>query len=804
MSLIKKSAAKFVLFILLFFPVSASAYTETASAWQSWSGYWWPYIYGGLATGIDYKGQPAPLQKYEMLYNATYNGPTITEYTAQHYDPNASSWSGLCHAYAAAAATENLDFSPCVVDNILFRTGDKKGLISMSHDNDWIMGIRQGCETPDILHFWLLSNIRDQGKAIVADLDHSYEVWNYPIYKYKMQITPTSGGVNVQCTIWYANDLVSPDYTGTDERTSYYEYTLFMSGDEITGGEWTGNSVLNHPDLLVMPLSPQSTLPSLNYDKVKSIASKVDDELESDFPVEMTPGTYKLLLLNEDQYVVNLKDGESAKISLKKEEGSLDITYEIKSVQGSIIGSDSLSGEVKNITLNSDGAPYVVTLRQNDYSSFGLYELKFDKFKAFEFANPHIHKGTYWGGVAIVNSGTDTVDDVIVTGYKDNGDPLQTYLGPFSLNPGEKKTVLMSDFTQRNVDRQDFTGLKVASPAKLDVAYMAGNANRNFLSFQDSSSSGILVLPDTRLGFTPIKNINWGLYNPGSGSSGISIKLFKSTGSLNSTSNLSLSPKEMKNYAEGVNMPYSTSVEGGWALIEADAPVSGYIQWMDSGGVKAEMLQLVKPGNNFVIPHAVSDGFWKTKVTLINVLSVPVNTDVSIINGGTTETTTVQLAPYEKKNIDIRSLFSASDDIFSSSIISIRADGNIAGYFTYDTPYDYISYPLLDESASRTELILPHSASDNDWWTGITLCNMNDSESNVQIYGFGSNGENIGSLNSFCSVPGHGKKILTVSEIFGTNQEAVKYIKIISDKNIYGLFGIANNTVTRIAGGVLE
>lgn len=794
----------FVLIILLLSPVSAIAYTETASAWQSWSGYWWPYVHGGLATGFDYKGQPAPLQKYEMLYNGTYSGQTITEYLSQHYDPNASSWSGLCHAYAAAAATENLDFRPCVVDNILFRTGDKKGLISMSHDNDWMMGIRQGCETPDTFHFWLLSYIKDQGKAIVADLDHTYEVWNYPIYKYKMQINPISGGAKVQCTIWYANDLVSPDYSGTDERSAYYEYTLFMSGDEITGGEWTGNSVVDHPDLLVMPLSPQSTLPSLNYDKVKSVATKTDDELESDLPVEIAPGTYKLLLLNDDQYLINIVNGETAKISLKKEEGALDISYDIKNAQGSIIASDTLTNESRNYDFNPDGAPYTLTLRQNEYSAFGYYELKFDKSKAYEFANPNVHKGTYWGGVTIVNSSADIVEDVFVAGYKDNGDPLQTYLGPFSLNPGQKKTLLMSDFSLRNIDRQDFTGLKVASPSKLSVVYMAGNSSRNLLSFQDSSASGILVLPDTRSGFTPIKNISWGLYNPGPGSSGVSVKLFKNTGSLNSTSNLSLTSKEMKNYVEGANMPYSTSVEGGWALIESDAPVSGYVQWMDSGGVKAEMLSLVKPGKNFVIPHAVSDGFWKTKATLINVSSSPVNADLTIINGVPIETTVVSLAPYEKKVIDIRSLFAANDVIFSSSSISIKANGNIAGYFTFDTPYDYVSYPILDESRCKTELMLPHSASDSDWWTGITLCNMNDSDANIQVLGLGANGEQVVSINSLNVLPANTKKTFTVAEFFGSNQEAVQFIKIISDKNIYGLFGIANNSVTRIAGGVLE
>jgi len=63
----KHSLRLILLVVLAVLFSSVTIYAEiTESQRQAWSGYWWPYVNGGLATGNDYRGHPAPLEKYEL------------------------------------------------------------------------------------------------------------------------------------------------------------------------------------------------------------------------------------------------------------------------------------------------------------------------------------------------------------------------------------------------------------------------------------------------------------------------------------------------------------------------------------------------------------------------------------------------------------------------------------------------------------------------------------------------------------------------------------------------------------------
>ena len=349
---------RIALFFVIILPTLSFAATDSAeSSWKSWSGYWWPTRYGGMGTGIDYKGLPAPMQKYDMLASGSYDGPATEEYLRNYFNPDALSWEGLCGAFAAAAVTENSSFLPGVTDNVVFRTGDKKALATIAHDLDWLEGVRQNCETPDIFHYWLLNYIKQEGKAFFAELDPSPEVWNYPVYKYSMTTEEVVGGLKVKCTIWYADDLVKPDFMGTNELTAYYEYTLFKTGTTITGGEWTGASVYNHPQLLYFPLSRATTMTKLDYDIVRRIVDKNDDALESSVPVDLSPGDFKLVLLDQDVYLSNLESGEEARLCIEKNEGTKSISLEITGSDSSVIYQGVLSSSLC-INLSSDKSPY--------------------------------------------------------------------------------------------------------------------------------------------------------------------------------------------------------------------------------------------------------------------------------------------------------------------------------------------------------------------------------------------------------------------------------------------------------------
>jgi hypothetical protein len=64
------------LILWIFFQPFAYAATYEASS-RPWSGYWWPYTQGGLGTGLDYRGRPAPLEKYNLLTTGSTSGTAL-------------------------------------------------------------------------------------------------------------------------------------------------------------------------------------------------------------------------------------------------------------------------------------------------------------------------------------------------------------------------------------------------------------------------------------------------------------------------------------------------------------------------------------------------------------------------------------------------------------------------------------------------------------------------------------------------------------------------------------------------------
>ncbi|MHB9098558.1 MAG: hypothetical protein ACYC5X_12140, partial [Syntrophales bacterium] len=297
------------LILLIFFQPFAYAETHEASS-RPWSGYWWPYSQGGLGTGFDYSGRPAPLEKYYLLTAGSTFGPALTWYLQEHYDPQAPGWYGLCFYWARAASYEHIDILPSSEDNLLFRIGDKKGLLTLAHYND--IGDSALGFYPEEFHRWLLTYIKDRGEAFVADLATGIEVWSYPIYKYDMESSRNGNVESFRVRIYYADDLVYPDYRGTQVRTSDYTYDLFLDGaGAITGGNWTGMSIADHPELLSFSSAVGTNFPGLDYEEILRLARSKDDFLEKGSEiVEIGPGTYNLILLDEDVYTIPTVPGE--------------------------------------------------------------------------------------------------------------------------------------------------------------------------------------------------------------------------------------------------------------------------------------------------------------------------------------------------------------------------------------------------------------------------------------------------------------------------------------------------------------
>lgn len=105
-----------------------------------------------------------------------------------------------------------------------------------------------------------------KGKLLEADLDPDRGVWNYPIFAYDMTWTePTDNKVKVKIKIQFANDEVNIDDVFSNQRGRRKDfksrtYTLTATvpnnwdGDiaSAKSAKWTGKSIHNHPDALIL------------------------------------------------------------------------------------------------------------------------------------------------------------------------------------------------------------------------------------------------------------------------------------------------------------------------------------------------------------------------------------------------------------------------------------------------------------------------------------------------------------------------------------------------------------------------
>jgi hypothetical protein len=128
---------------------------------------------------------------------------------------------------------------------------------------------------PDELWRVLKLYVKQQGVPLILDIDRLEEVWNYPVYAYKVEFVPAGGGDTYQCRmdIWMADDGVEPGYVGTKVAKQSYEFTCKMrQGAVVAGsGKWVGASKENHPDFAWYPYVAKAENPEVQYDAVKKL-----------------------------------------------------------------------------------------------------------------------------------------------------------------------------------------------------------------------------------------------------------------------------------------------------------------------------------------------------------------------------------------------------------------------------------------------------------------------------------------------------------------------------------------------------
>ena len=766
-----------------------------------WSGYWWPFQNGGLASGYDYRGHPAPLEKYHMLMDGRTTGDAIDWYKDNYYDPGAKGWEGLCPAFATAAVQEAYPILPSTHDNIVFRVGDKKGLLTICHDNRLVAEYASGRNSPVDFHYWLLDYIGDQKKSFIADLYLGTEqVWFFPIYRYEMDIQQSGMTEHVTTTIFYADDQVEPDYMGTRVRETTYSYDLYLgSENEIRGGEWTGGSVWDHPDRLVFPISTGPRNPYLNHEKIRELAQARDDNLElpDNAPASLLPGTHNCVLLNEDNYILEGKPGEEVLLQINRHDGSGEsMDIEIKDISDAVIHQETLSQSESAIQfrLSMENSPYKVSVSQENYQNDpNIYSLFLDFNRKYVRHVPYIPNQGGWNGFSLTNPGNQSAEIMLVTADGDRK-PLQTLLDPLELGPGEKYLFDFSNLHVRLHEQSDTDALLLISDQPFELVNLFAKATGPMAGFNmPAFKSNRLIIPTTYDNdpWDPM-SMNGAVANESFVDAMVDFYVYSEDGTLDQKVSRNIPARRRLTIRPG-SAPFAGMPDGGWIEIAATDPsivltAHGHIRGRRNG-VNSEETGFALPVSSGVkyIQHITpSYGHWQTRLTLINPGDEP--NSVVIYPALTTNNGRVELQlemePFEKKVIDISETFGdALAAEWQRSILKVSGMFPLAGEVKYIAENgDAAAFPLLDADAFKSELVMPHSAYNNGrWWTGVGVCNPNNTNPiAIQVTPYDQSGQPM--TSEYFDLASGAYKAFTVHQMFGALTREIAFLKIRSQE----------------------
>ncbi len=731
-----------MIFVHAAFSSPVSAVSAQADA-TPWSGWWWPLTEGGMATGEGYRGRPAPLEKYLMLTEGTTRGPLITWYLDRYYDPDALGWEGLCPYFARAAVMEAYEILPSSEENLVVRVGDKKALLTLCHDHVLAQKAESGRD-PANLHRWLLEYIGQQKRSFIADLVPTEEVWFFPIYAYDMQTQRvTAMTESVTTAIFYADDNVHPDYMGTRERKKTYTYTLSLdAAGNITGGWWTGRSETDHPAILILPISTTAKNPYLDCTEVRRMAQSADDflELPDNDPVSLDPGTYNLVLLDEDQYRIDGMAGDEFLMTIKKQDGSKeDMRVVVKDLSHQIVTSETIPGSSSMIhRVVMQDPPYFISLTQENYRQDpNIYTLTIDVSAPWRRPVPYIPKGGQWSGFALSNAGEETAEEVrLVTGQND-GSPLHTVFGPLDLLPGEKRSFFFDELSWRTHEYSATSSVTLISRHPVEMV--------NQFAFDEQAMAGFggapavtdrLIIPDIYHEIMGGERYMRGaIKNESFFSSDLLVRLYTAAGILQNEISDQI-PAGGELAIRPGTAPFYSAPDNGWMEIVSISrrPVSGY-QYIEnrsgSRNTMESMFALPVTAGRKIVPHVPAPtGRWRTSVTLVNPDDRynPVTIHPALAGSDDRWDMVIDLDPFEKRTIDVSDFGKIMGDPLYRSFLEITAEYPLAGYYMYSPPNggDEAAYPLMTDDDFKNELVLAHHAHEGGrWWTGVGLLNPN-------------------------------------------------------------------------------
>ncbi|GEM_PF-614009 len=456
-----KRLVTFLLLMIFFFYANAQTTETVEITTRPWNGYWWPLNNNGLCTGQDYNKYPSPMEKYDMALNQKYHATTWE--INNHYFPDAPYWWGHCNGWAVASILEQEPTHKSTFNSIVFYVGDLKGLLSECHqgasgttygtrymgdDNQQAFDDINPLDLQNVLKMYL----KDNNTPILIDADPTKEIWTYPVYKYELSYTDEGNTRHCTLTVYcatdsYDNGILNPDDFGDTHsftKTYTYDLTLDSNGDPVSG-EWTGNSVNDHPDFAWYPDNDAGKNPYVSLAQVHSIMSNdysdEDDpnEPDNDFEHAKPLDTNKIYRIeNDDYFTMFIEPGEDVTLSMTfndyfhyevvkyydSEQNYLGF-FPFNSIDKDVNYRFTGGNEITNYYLN---VKYPVTGDYNDNYMFKAHE------NYTKIIIPHTLETSYWdnfvyaGFIPYTKKNSDTNEETEILNA--NG----SYVGVFNEN----------------------------------------------------------------------------------------------------------------------------------------------------------------------------------------------------------------------------------------------------------------------------------------------------------------------------------------------------------------------------------
>ena len=791
---------------VFFFQAELRCATHEAD-YRPWSGYWWPTGKGGLVNGSDYRGHPAPVEKYDYVTSGTYNGPATAYGKKYYYNPDAESWYGFCWNWAAASIMETEPVNPGIYKGTLFRVGDKKALLTVAYtDASYVPATSGGysVNSPEGFHGVLYEYIQIQGTPIVMDLGTDGEHWNFPVFKFTQESSTSGNRIHYETRIYYASDGVGPDYVGTLVKSKVYYYYFVLNGNEIVESGWEKESENGPPLKAYEILGPACMNPGIDYYEVRRIAEKDDDEFEGNDSQEnaatISSGGYSLLGITDDWFKIDLKKGDRVEITGFAD--GLDIDMKAYPMGGELHFESEGASTV--IEANEDGPCYLELVRSGGYGEV-FYQLFIKQVLGYQGIFPLDPTGSWVNGIALLSPDMES------------GRIIISQIGRDGLPQG--KSCLKSDL---------FGGLSGIVDEEFDLSipekgYIRIDSDEPLWGLQsvtygdwDLLGSGLVPGNNaaSELFYPEIADGDWttyfGMINIGDQPAEITRRAYGAEGELLGSDTITLKAGEkiedstgsIEILRSGARSMSATAGSGTNSLI-------GYIKFYNpfylSPG-KALISLDSEQTTELVIPHIASNNRWQTGIAVMNTGDRASSVTFSAYDEDGNLLGVWEDVIRAKQNVvGIPAYFFPSvqsEEIASIRIVS-RDEQPLCGLVLYASRNGWQLAGMPIRAASASIEYIPYIADQESWGTGIGLINAGDMETDILCSLFSPEGDLLASKNMYMAP--NQRLCSTIRNLFGGIFESAGYVSVESTGSpISGIYLTGSIDGYKLMGGTMR